>query len=120
MKTKFTSYKQYLFGLLFCKNAKKVHTDQIILQVFLLCLKRSVLQTFESSSCNKHFAKCLCYFRACFDECFLFHVIIGRNIFYKNLLLAEGPLEPPCCRFFWNKCFERSPYFISFASTIIL
>ena len=45
--TKFTSYKQNLFGLIFWRNAKKNHTDQSILQAFLLCLKRHVSQNFK-------------------------------------------------------------------------
>ena len=33
-KTNFTSHKQQLFGLLFSRNAKEIHTDQSILQYF--------------------------------------------------------------------------------------
>ena len=39
---KFSSHKQHLFGLLFSRNVKKTHTDQSILQTFLLSLKRSL------------------------------------------------------------------------------
>ena len=46
-KTKFSSHKQDLFGLLFSWNAKEAHTDQIILQTFLLSLIRNVSQTFK-------------------------------------------------------------------------
>ena len=35
-ETKFTSHKQYLFGSLYSIKAKKTHTDQSTLQVFLL------------------------------------------------------------------------------------
>ena len=55
LKTKFTSHKQYLLGLLFSRNAKKTHTDQSMLQAFLACLKRNISQTFEISSCKKSF-----------------------------------------------------------------
>ena len=37
---KFTSHKQYLFRRLFSIKAKKTHTDQSTLQVFLLCPNR--------------------------------------------------------------------------------
>ena len=60
-KTKLNFHKQYLFGLLFSRNVKKTHVDQIILQAFLLCLKRNVSQIFKSSSCKKVFHKCVCY-----------------------------------------------------------
>ena len=42
----------------------------------------------------------------CFDECFLFHVIAGRRF-----VVTLRFFQPPYCRFLWNKCFERSPYF---------
>ena len=35
---------QYLFGLLFSKNAKQSHTKQKILQPFLPCLKKKASQ----------------------------------------------------------------------------
>ena len=35
-KSVFISYEQYSFGLLFSRNVKKTHTDQGILQLFLL------------------------------------------------------------------------------------
>ena len=56
-KTKFTSNKQCFSGHLFSRNAKKTHTDQSILQAFLLCLKINVSRTFKSSSCKKLFPK---------------------------------------------------------------
>ena len=56
-KTKFTSNKQCFPGHLFSRNAKKTHTDQSIVQAFLLCLKINVSWTFKSSSCKKLFPK---------------------------------------------------------------
>ena len=58
-KTEFTSNKEYFFGLLFSRNAKKTDTDQSILPGLLFCLKRSYSQTFKSSSCKKVFCKCV-------------------------------------------------------------
>ena len=58
-KTKFSSDKHYLFGLLFSRNAKKTHTDQSILPTFILCLKRNVWQTLKGSSCKEVFPKCV-------------------------------------------------------------
>ena len=49
----------------------------------------------------------------CFDECFLIYVITANSSFYTNLLLPRGLVQPPCCCVFWNKCFERSPHFMS-------
>ena len=42
----------------------------------------------------------------------LFYVINKRHCFYKSLLLPWDSFQPPCCYFFWNKCFERSRYVI--------
>ena len=39
-KAKLAYHKQYLFGLLTSRNAKSTQTDQSILHVFLLCLKK--------------------------------------------------------------------------------
>ena len=58
-KTKFSSNKQYLFGFLFSRNAKKANVEPNILQTFLLCLKRNVLQTFKNSSFRNVFLKCV-------------------------------------------------------------
>ena len=38
-KTNFTSHRQYLFDLLFSRNAKETHKDQRILQYFYSFLK---------------------------------------------------------------------------------
>ena len=54
------------------------------------------------------------------DECFSFHVITANSIFYTDLSLPRGLVQPLCCCVLSNKCFERSPHFISIISTIIL
>ena len=51
LRIEFSSHKQYLFGL--------AHTDQSILQTFLLHLRRNVSQTLKSSSWKKVFPKCV-------------------------------------------------------------
>ena len=56
----------------------------------------------------------------CFDESFLFHVITANVIFYTNKSLPRGLVQSPCCCVLSNKCFERSPNFMSVVSTIIL
>ena len=56
-KTKFSSHKEYLIDLLFCRNATQTHADQSIPQKFLL------VHIIDPT---------------CFNECFLFHVITGR------------------------------------------
>ena len=47
------------------------------------------------------------------NECYLFYLITGNSTFYTNLSLPTGLVQPPCCCVLWNKCFERSPHFMS-------
>ena len=42
-------------------KTKKTLTDQIILQVFLLCPNRNDSQTFKISNCKKFLLQCVCY-----------------------------------------------------------
>ena len=89
-KTKFSSHKHYLFGLLFSRNAEKTHTDQSILLTFLLWLKRNASQTLKSSSCKKVFRKCVYIMdTTCFDECFYFRVIAERHYFLYKLIVTQ-------------------------------
>ena len=58
---KFSSHKQYLFGRLFFRNAKKTDSNYTTLQVFLHCHKRKNSQTLKSSSCIKPFIQYVSY-----------------------------------------------------------
>ena len=87
----------------------------------LLFLKRTISQTFKIRGCiQKSFPSVYIIDTNCFDECFLFRVITGRNYFYTNLALPRGLLKPPWCCYLWNKYFERSPHFISAISATTL
>ena len=83
-KTKFTSHKQYLFDLLFSRNAKKTHIDQSILHSFLLCLKINVSQTFRSSSAETSFASVHVSDTTCFDEYYLFRSSRSESVLIKR------------------------------------
>ena len=52
-------------------------------------LKRSVSQTFKSSSCKKIFAKCVIIDTTCLDKYFLLHVITGNSIFLHNFFVSQ-------------------------------
>ena len=88
-KSKFSSSKQYLFGLLFSRNAKETHTDQSILQIFLLSLKKNISQTFKTAAPKKSFPNAYIIDTTFFDECFLFHVIIGRHYFLYIFIVTQ-------------------------------
>ena len=55
-KTNFTSQKQYLFGLLFFRNAKETHTDQSILQYFYSLSEKKELTNFQKKQLQKAFS----------------------------------------------------------------
>ena len=121
-KTKFSSHKEYLFDLLFSRNAKKAHADHSILQTFFSSHKplkvvaaKKVFLKRESISQSISIVDL-----TCFDKCFLFRVITGRQFFYANLLLPRGLIQSPCCCVLWEKCFEKTLHFISVISTITL
>ena len=59
-------------------------------QFFSLCLKRSVLQIFKSSSCIKRFPKCVFVIgKTCLDECFSLHAIIWRHYFLQKFVVTQ-------------------------------
>ena len=70
----------------FSRNTKKTHTDQIILQIFLLCLKRKKRLTRQL---QKSFSQVYVTDTACFKECFLFHMILERNYFLYKFIIAQ-------------------------------
>ena len=55
-KTKFSSHKQYLFGLLFYRNAKKVHAGKNILQTFYSVLKETCHKTLKVAAAKNSFS----------------------------------------------------------------
>ena len=88
-KTKFSSHKQYLFGLLFSRNVKKAHIDQNTLQTFLLCLKRNVSQTFKSSSCKKVFFKCIYHSYNLPRQMFFIPCDNSKSLFLNKFIVTQ-------------------------------
>ena len=103
-QTKFSSHKQYLFGLLFRRNVKKTLADQSVSQTFLLYLKK----TFPK--CVYHWYNLLrwMFFIPCNNwKTLFFKTNYGYPTFDTTTMLLRS----------LNKCFERSPHFISVIST---
>ena len=59
-KNKFTSHKQYSFGLTFLEIQRRFIQTKYTTRS-LLCLKRIDSQTFKRSNCKKRFLQCLCH-----------------------------------------------------------
>ena len=60
---------------------KKNQTDQSILLLFLLCLRRSNPQPLKMAAAKSRFSNVYVIGTTCFDECFLFRVITRRHYF---------------------------------------
>ena len=105
MENYITSHKQYFFGLLFSRNAKKTDAHQSILQTFLIQSQKKRLRNLLKKQIQKSLS---------------FHVITATSIFYTNLSLQRVLVQLPCCYVLSSKCFKRSPHFISIISTLIL
>ena len=94
-----------------CKETK--HTDQSILQVFLVSLKRNDSRILKWRSCKIFFFQCICYVcNFLWQMFFIPSWKLEEVIFFKGLLVLWGVFRPLCRCFLWNKCYERSPCFI--------
>ena len=93
-KTKFSSNKQYLFGLLFSRNAKKAHT--VYYKLFYSVRIGTSPKPLKKAAAKKSFSGMHIIDVTCFDEYFSFHLITGNIIFHTDLL-PRGLVQPPCC-----------------------
>ena len=100
LENKFLSHKQYLFSLLASKNVKKTSTNQSIPHVLLLCLKRIYPQTLKVASAKTLFFSVYVIGQTCYDDWFLFHVIIARHCFPKSLSLLWDSFNHHVVAFF--------------------
>ena len=110
---KFTFHKQYLFGRLFSRNAKKTHADKSPLQIFHSVSKETTHKPSKVAASKNLSSSVHAIDTTCFDECFLFHLITGSHYFFVKVCryFEIFPATILYCTFLWNKCFERSPYF---------
>ena len=92
------------------RMGKRLLQTKFYKKYFLLCLKRDVSSTFESSCCKKHFPKCVCYWYNLLRWMSFFYSmwLLDDIIFYENLSLPRGFWQPPCCCILWKNSFERS------------
>ena len=89
-----------------------IQTNKVSYKRFYSVRKETSHKPLKVAAPKKSFSSVYIIDTTCFKECFLFHVITGRHYFYANLLLPGGLVQSPCCCVLWDKCFERSPYFI--------
>ena len=113
MKAKFSSYNQYLFGLLFSRNARETRIDQFVLWTFPFCLKKTFHKPLEVAAAKEFFPIVCIIDTTYFKECYLFHVITRRhyfficmyisNIFYTQMFGEPTMLLCSLKQVFWNK-----------------
>ena len=58
--------------------------------------------------------------KACFNLCFLFHVITGRHYFLRKFGSNQRFGATLCCCVPWHKCFETGLHFMSAISKVTL
>ena len=118
-KNKFISLKLYSFCPLFSVNAKKTHSNRSILHVLLLSKKKR-LKNLQKQQLQKKFFSSMCVAGTTFfNECFLFHVITGRHLFYRypevffNLhavaLFETSVLKEVCVLFSTSRITQKQP-----------
>ena len=117
----FTSYKQYFFWSSFLEKCKEDWCRSKYTTSFPYSVsKEASHKPFKVAAAKKSYPSVFVIDTTFLNECFLFHVITANSIFYTNLSLPRGLVQLPCCCVLSNKCFKRSPHFISIISTIIL
>ena len=109
-----------MFGLLFSRNAKNTRTDQIILYISLLFLKKNVSQHVQVAATKKYFQSVyvidsfglINFFISCenWKISFFIHIYRYPEVWWNRHVVV----------FFKNKCSDRSPHFISIISKIRL
>ena len=88
-KTKFTSLKQFLFGLLFSINTKETDTDQKILQLFNSVKKEISHKPSKAAAAKKFFQVAIVIGTNSFDECFLLHAVTRNYYFLYKLVVTQ-------------------------------
>ena len=73
-------------------------------------IKRQLGTTLKISSCKYVFSKSVYHW----------YCDSWKTLFYTTLSLPRGLLQPPFGCVLWNKCFKRSPHFMSVISAITL
>ena len=74
-------YEKYLIGLIFSGISKKIHTSQVYYKFFYSVWKETTNKPSKVVTSETFFSSVYVIVITCFDKCFLFHMITGRNCF---------------------------------------
>ena len=117
-ETKFTSYKQCFLVFPSLEMQSRLMQSKVYNKLYYSVSTEAYHKHLKVAAPKKSFPSVFAIDTNCFDDCFLFYN--WNSIFYTNLSLPKGLIQPPWCCVLWNKCFERSPHFTSIIFTIIL
>ena len=92
-KTKFTSLKQYLFGLVFSSSTKRTRTYQSILQVFNPVFKEMFHKSSKAAA-TKNFYPSMYMLLVKLASINVFHPITGKHYFLYKFIVSSGSLLP--------------------------
>ena len=70
---------------------------KVYYKLFYSVPKETSHKLLKVAAAKKYFPSVYITDTTCFDECFLFDAITGNIIFYTNLSLPRGLVQPPCC-----------------------
>ena len=111
-------FNGYLFGSSFfftvVRNVKNAHPGQRTLQIYLLCLKVKVSQSFKSSSYKKPFLHCSWYLYNLLRWMFLIPLDNWKAFLFINVcccpeFFSTGMLLPSLKKVFWKKSVFYTP-----------
>ena len=81
------------------ETQRRLMQTKVYYKLFYSVSKEASHKPLKVAAAKKSFPSVFIIDTTCFDECFLFHVITGNSIFYTNVSLPRGLVQPPCCCF---------------------
>ena len=92
-KNKSNSHKQYSFGIIFSKNPKKGHIDQVYYKFFSSVWKQTTPKPSKVATAKNFLSSVYAIVTACFDKYFLFHLMTERHFFIYYIFFISYIFE---------------------------
>ena len=119
-KTKFCFHNLYLFGLFSLELLRRLVQTKVYYKLRYFVWKETSHKPLKVAAAKNLSRVCIILIQLASMNAFYYMWQLEDITFYTNLLLPRDLVKSPCCFILWNKCFERSPHFISVISTITL
>ena len=82
-------YNQYFFWSSLLEKCKEDLQTKVYYKLFYSISGKTFHEFLKVIAAKKSLPSMFIIDMTCFDECFLFHVITGNNVFYTSLLLPR-------------------------------